>query len=316
MTPRKVSIYIACPSYGGNGGISSLHPDVARWLVGVTAQMRADERIEHVYLDFEADCPITMVRNNYVVKARKEGCDFLLMVDSDQSPDKHQGEPWFKPFWGEAFNEAYSHFEKGPLVIGAPYCGPPNGTENAYVFYWENNGFRGDETSFRLEQYPRQWAAQMSGIQECAALPTGMILCDIRIFEMLDPCIKPKRQVLNELAEGTISVAEAEQSLGGGWFYYEYKNGYCAEKASTEDVAFTRDASLIGMQKLGYNPVRCAWDSWAGHIKPWNVGKPCFYGIEQIGDVYKKAISGDVSLGDKRVEFKATDKTMSLFGVK
>jgi hypothetical protein len=38
--------------------------------------------------------------------------------------------------------------------------------------------------------------------------------------------------------------------------------------ASTEDVAFSRDLTYAGV------PLFCAWQSWAGHIKPKMVGKP------------------------------------------
>ena len=36
----------------------------------------------------------------------------------------------------------------------------------------------------------------------------------------------------------------------------------------------TRDLSLVGSRELGYNPVKCNWDAWAGHWKPKCVGRP------------------------------------------
>ena len=150
------------------------------------------------------------------------------------------------------------HYGKGPLVIGAPYCGPPNGGENVYVFYWDNLGSRGTETAFKLEQYPRMIAAKMSGIQECAALPTGMILYDLRCFDLIEPSKLTKDQALDQFKEGKLTKAQTLAALSEGFFHYEWKNGYASEKASTEDVQNTRDISLAGQLKLGYNPVRCA----------------------------------------------------------
>jgi hypothetical protein len=105
---------------------------------------------------------------------------------------------------------------------------------------------------FQLEMYDRHTAYKMAGIQECAALPTGLIMYDMRAFELTEP-----RSVNDK-----------------PWFYYEWNNHYCSEKASTEDVTQTRDLSMAGVQKLGYNPLYCNWDAWAGHWKPKCVGKP------------------------------------------
>lgn len=307
MTPRKHSIYIGCPAYGGNGGTSNLHPGVARWLVMLYHQLRNDARIDGIYLDFEADTPCTMVRNAYVEKAREAGCDLLLMVDSDQDPSMYEDEPWFKPFWNVAFDKIYEHHETGPLVIGAPYCGTPGAGENCYVFFWENQGIRGSETSFSIDAYPRAIAAQMSGLQPVAALPTGLILFDMRIFDLLDKNRKSREQVLEEFKDNKISKTEALRCIQDGYFYYEWKDRTASEKASTEDVSATRDMSLAGRMVLGYETVLCAWDSWIGHAKPYMVGKPKQFTVEQIGGVMKRVVLDDVSSRDKivRVENKA-----------
>src|SRR6185369_145762 len=62
---------------------------------------------------------------------------------------------------------------------------------------------------------------------------------------------------------------------------------------STEDVTNTRDISLAGCVKLGYNPVHCAWDSWIGHHKPWNVGKPQRFMAAQVGNALRRAVLDD-----------------------
>lgn len=301
---EKLNLYIGIPAYGGNGGVSSLYPEVARWLASLMLQLKSDQRIGEVHVDFEADCPITMVRNNHVKKARENNCQLLLCVDSDQDPNFHEGESWYKPFWPEAFEFLYNHYERGPVVVGAPYCGPPSAGENCYVFLWSDHGDRGFETEFSLEQYPRQLAAQMSGIQPVAALPTGMILFDMRMFDLLDHNRKSKEQVLEEFKDGLISKTEALRCLQDGYFYYEWTDHTASEKASTEDVTVTRDMSLVGQIKLGYNPIHCAWSSWVGHMKPWCVGKPKMFTAEQVGGVLKRVVLDDVSRFDRRVRVR------------
>ena len=52
----------------------------------------------------------------------------------------------------------------------------------------------------------------------------------------------------------------------------------------------TRNLSLIATQKLGYNCCYCDWDAWAGHWKPWCVGKPRLITTEQISESFKEAV--------------------------
>lgn len=300
--PLKLSILICHFAYGGNGGIQSEHPDIREWEVEAVLKMKADPRIGEIYLKTISDTPITMTRNRAVRYARELKADLVLFIDSDQSPNKHKGEPWHREFFGAAFDKIYDHYPKGPLCIGAPYCGPPNGTENVYVFQWGNYGVRGDETKFSLDQYTRAEAAKMSGIQECAALPTGMILIDMRCFDLIEPSTDSKRATLEKLQSGQITLDDAEWALRDGYFYYEYPNQLADEKCSTEDVTCTRDISLAGMAKLGYNPVMCAWDSWVGHHKPWNVGKPGIYGVDQISANFKRAVLADQNTRDKIID--------------
>lgn len=302
----KLDVLICHPSYGGNGGISSEHPNIREWAVETILKMKADPRIGNIYTETKADTPITAVRNSFVKLAQQLGVHLLLMVDSDQNPQRHAGEPWYKPFWDVAFDEIYQHYQAGPLVIGAPYCGPPP-VENVYVFQFEANmtGL-GDESVVRLEQYTRSQAATMTGIQECAALPTGMILFDMRIFDLVRPSCLPRRKVLEALQAGQITLAQAEHMLIEGWFYYEWKDGFAAEKASTEDVSSTRDMGMIASQKLGYNPLRCAWDSWIGHHKPWCCGKPGRYTVENIGSTFRAALDNQASAYDRTVAFRSS----------
>jgi hypothetical protein len=268
MQPRRLDVLIACFSYGGNGGIASEHPDVRNWLLSVTPQMRKDPRVGRIRLFDIADTPISTSRNKAVVEARSGGYDLLLMIDSDMRPDMRlEQDPQAEPFWDVAFGAIHEHYDRGPLVIGSPYAGPPP-TENIYVFHWVNlQSNHADDADMQLRQYTRHEACELAGIQPCAALPTGLILFDMRAFELTEPR-KPGEKP---------------------WFYYEYTDLYESEKASTEDVTSTRDISLAGVVKLGYNPVHCAWSSWAGHWKPKCVGKPQLLSADLVAHSLRRA---------------------------
>lgn len=301
--PLQLSVMICGFPYAGNGACSSEHPDVKDWLVETALKAKADPRVSAFYMKDLCDTPITHTRNRAIRIAKEHGADVLIMVDSDQSPNLHRNEPWFRPFWDEAFNFIYDNWHKGPRVVFAPYCGPPNGTENVYVFQWRNYGNRTlEETEFSLEPYSREQSVLMHGIQEAAAGPTGLIAIDMRVLDLIEPTGKSKRRILEEVQAGVIGVDEAMRSLREGYFYYEWKDCRADEKASTEDVTFTRDIALAGQIKYGYNPVFCAWDSWIGHHKPWNVGRPQRYTTEQVGETLKAAVLSDTSAYDGIVE--------------
>lgn len=298
MTPRKLSVLIACFSYGGNGGLSSEHPDVRNWLLQTVPKMQSDPRVSDVQLIDIADTPITMSRNKAVVKAREGNFDLLLMIDSDMRLDACNGSDSAKPFWQTSFDAIYEHYDKGPLVIGAPYCGPPP-CENVYVFRWrceESNNPNPCDAS--LEQYTREEAHDQGGIKPVAALPTGLILFDVRIFDVTDP----NHQYESFLARG---YPEKEaRILTQSWFYYEWNDIYAGTKASTEDVTATRDMSMVGYQQLGYNPVMCNWDAWAGHWKPKLVGKPVLITCEEVSERYAIA-ANRISRDTKYIAWKS-----------
>ena len=261
MTPRKLDVLFACFSYGGNGGLSSEHPCVRDWLLDTIPKAKANERIGRVGLIDLADTPITMTRNRAVKQAIQTGFDVLVMLDSDNQPDLLLGkDPDAVPFFDSSFNFLYDHWDKGPVVVAAPYCGPPP-HENVYVFLWTNQQ-TGDVhgNDCQLAQYTRHEATLMSGIREAAALPTGVCMFDIRAFAITAP----------------------KKRGDSPWFYYEWTDLECTEKASTEDVTATRDISIEGMRTLGYNPVFCNWSAWAGHWKPKLVGKPDVLTVESV----------------------------------
>ena len=287
---QKFNVGFVTFSYGGNGGIASEHPDVREWMIPLASELSRDERVGEIRIWNLADTPITMTRNRAVLQAREFGVDVLVMIDSDMKPDL--GGPDAKPFFQSSFDFLVSHYHKGPVIIGAPYCGPPP-AECVYVFRWQNQQSLNPNPDFQLEMYDRHTAVKMGGIQECAALPTGLIMYDMRVFELTEP----------------------KQEGDKPWFYYEYPDIYQSQKASTEDVTMTRDASLVGTQKLGYNPVFCNWDAWAGHWKPKCVGKPIFIDAKGVSEKMRSCWEAGVDSDVKLIDFRSpiADKLQPTF---
>lgn len=260
--PLKLDIFFGFPSYGGNGGIASEVPAIRQWWAEIYHHIQSDPRIGKVYERTVNDTPCPMVRNRFVQEARAVGAHVLVMIDSDQDPGLHAGEPWYKPFFPTAFDHLHANYHQGPHVLFAPYCGPPP-NENVYVFEWKApHSGHGDETAFHLGQVPREQADQLGGIQEAAAGPTGLVMYDLRCFDLLEP----------------------------PYFRYEYTDEFETHKASTEDVVNLRDLALAGYDRLGYNPVLCCWDSWIGHHKPYVVGKPQKVGVDLVSKTLRRAM--------------------------
>lgn len=291
MQPRKLKLFFAFMPFGGVGSAQSEHPSIRNWLIPLIHKAKQDPRIDpDIGFKDLADIPLDMVRNDLVGYAREDGADVLIMVDSDNTPDVMLGiDPEAKPFFESSFDFLYDHYEKGPVVIGAPYCGPPMqpdgyGTENVYVFLWRNFNSRNPTDRMALRQFEREEAAVRTGIEPVAALPTGCIMFDMRAFDLIPH----------------------------PYFSYEYegdgpacekcgcpKPGQRRKKCSTEDVVTTRNISLNGEIKLGYNPIYCNWDAWAGHWKPLCVGKPRILTTDRVGNAVREAV-----LGNKRSDVR------------
>lgn len=268
MKDRTFNIAFASFPYGGNGGMSNEYPAVRNFLIEVISKAKSDPRIDEIHQRDFSDTPITMTRNQAVLWARQVGADFLLMIDSDMEPDCELREDLeAKPFWDTSFDFCVKHYDDGPNVVCAPYCGPPP-ISNVYVFYWslDENDCLNDRGS--IDQYSREQAAMMRGIQPVAAQPTGLILFDMRAFELTDPA-----NFYKHLRQQGKSVEEAK-ALVHPWFYYEYSDIYQTQKCSTEDVTATRDMSFHGWVATGRETIYCNWDAWAGHVKPKVVRKP------------------------------------------
>jgi hypothetical protein len=240
--------------------------EVTDWLVDSVVEAKLDPRVEDDIYNWRlTDTPITMSRNRCIEVALKEGIDFLVMVDNDMAPDLYSPgrseyhNPEAKHFYASAFDFLYQRRETGeaPAVIGAPYCGP-SPHENIFVFQWRvlETNCPSNGTRISLQQFTREQAAIMTGIQEVGALATGLIMIDME-------CIK---------------------NIAPPYFYYEWTDEKKTEKASTEDVTFTRDLSLNGV------PQFCNWDSWAGHWKPKCVGMPIPIPPSSISEVFRRRI--------------------------
>lgn len=295
MTPTKLDVMVATFSYGGNGGFASEHPAVGRYLMKLAGETRDDERIGRFACKDFVDTPVTMVRNAAVVAARNWGADVLLMIDSDMTPDcELKEDSTARPFWKSSFDYLYDHYQRGPVAIGAPYLGPPP-VSNCYIFQWASwqNGNESPNRDMRIEAYTREQAELMSGIVDAAALPTGLILFDMRMFDLTDPVLAYRRQVEQGVDP------ELARLRTRSWFYYEYDDLYEANKASTEDVTATRDMALVGQQTLGYCPIKCNWDAWAGHNKPLMVRKPRSLKLDHVNAKYRSAVNQGVASGER-----------------
>lgn len=272
---RQYRIFFAHFPYGGNGAAPSEHPSIRAWFSSAMLMLRDHPLVYDVKSQDFADTPVTMTRNAAVLAARKAQADILVMIDSDQVPDiyldpKYAGtelQARAKPFLPVAIDVIDGHYEKGPVVVCAPYCGPPP-EEAPYLFLWDSCQDQGAEPVMRIRMMTRNEAAQMTGMVRVAAQPTGLIAFDMRAFEYTEPKTNDDKP----------------------WFYYEWSDRYASEKASTEDVTATRDISLAIMAKLGYNPLLCASECWAGHVKPYVVGKPMPLPDIAVGGKFKAAV--------------------------
>ncbi len=240
------------------------NPQATDWLLKTFDSMRKDDRIGEIQPCWRVDdTPITMGRNRILQMALERKIDYLLWLDSDMAPDC---EPDGKPFWDTSFDFMLAH--NGPCVVAAPYGGPPPHC-NVYVFRWANWCNDAPDFDGSVEQFSREEAAARSGFERCAALPTGVMLIDVRALQVLPKDHPPT--------------------------YYEWCDPWQTKKASTEDVTLTRDLALLGI------PQYVNWDAWAGHWKRYLVRKPRPLSIDQIQGSYRKAMDQKVKRDESLV---------------
>ncbi len=287
MQKAKVDVLVCTFAYGGNGGVSSIIPELGLWTSRTLLKMKQDERIGRIQPEILSDTPITMTRNRAVKMAKDQGYDMILMLDSDNEPDGYLGaDHKAKPFWETAFDFAYERLVKDiPTVIAAPYCGPPphpvskdgywHGGEVPYLFEWMDNESDDPSPSRKLEMLTRNEAARLGGIYPVAALPTGCCLFTTSTFAYPPP---PRL----------------------GYFHYEM-NEDASEKHSTEDVVATRDISLYWRIGKGVDVIFAACDSWALHYKPKRVGKPRVTPVEAMAKHFRESLADPVSARETKL---------------
>lgn len=246
------------------------NPSLRKWFTRTIMACKAHPNIGEILdKDFD-DTPITMSRNAAEKLAREQQCDLLCMVDSDMKPDLYLNTPGSgaKPFWDSSLEFVLNH--QGPCVVAAPYCGkPPH--ENTMVCTWRKAQSEHPNVDMRLALYEREEAAVRAGFEEVGALPTGLILIDMRVFKYIEP----------------------------PYFEYEYADPpYNTQKATTEDIYFTRNLSLAGV------PQYVNWDAWAGHFKEKCVGKPTILTKDLVAEGFREAIKRDWHSKERLIDLR------------
>lgn len=256
--PEKVSLLVNVFTYSKQVGA-----DVFVYTHSVTDAMRNHPRVSDVYVSYTTGYPTDRVRNAVVKEAKANGHHFVLMLDDDMCPDlgvvsKDHRDPAAVPFLPAAIDFALAH--DGPCVVGAPYCSSPPLQEVVVMKTREKVPGLPDACGSMLDKYTRDEAAVQTGIKRVAALPTGVMLVDLRVLDILPP----------------------------PWFSYEYTDEpYNTRLASTEDVVFSRNCDWLGI------PQYCGWDSWAGHVKSFTTGKPVVCPVHDVpGSIFKAWTAG------------------------
>lgn len=290
MKIPTVSVQFALFAYGGNGGTSSLIPELAVWFAKAYHRLKTDSRVHSVGHEIYSDTPIYMTRNRAIKEAREAGYDFLLMLDSDNEPDAYWGrDPEAQLFLNEPFTFAYERLTKGlPTFLAAPYCGPPphplpksgiiDGGEVPYLFHFDNR--ESWEVDWGAAMYSRAFAASLKGIHPVPVLPTGVCLSSLSVWD------GPPRP----------------------YFDYEHDEEK-TEKRSTEDCYATRNLSYYWQMTKGIEVCFAACDSWALHHKPKRVGKPVMPTIERIAKNMRETILSGLSDQD---EYRTVDYTQNI----
>ena len=206
------------------------------------------------------DTPVTMCRNLAVKAAIHNGIDILVMVDSDMAPDIDRD----NPFLPEAFEFIKGRWHEAPTVIAAPYCtGAP-----AYSLTMGRWRTYAEGLRVKASLYTREEALAMQGIQPCSLMGTGLIAIDMRVFT-------------------GFPVGDELVKLSPPWFFYEFTDEEHTTKASTEDMVFTRNLSLVFAKHdltVGY----VNWDAWAYHVKTEFVGKPFEMTIKTVAPLHRE----------------------------
>lgn len=253
---QKWKVMLATFPYGG-----VQRDEITPWCMSAAlwAHDRADIDGELLYWSVN-DTPVTMSRNRAIVTAVNSGADILVLVDSDMVPDidrKH-------PFLPNAFEFIKSRWHSAPTIISAPYCtAGPDYLPVMGTWRTHRGGFE-----IKSELYTREEAESFHGIRPCSLQGTGLMALDMRIFTGFE--------IGGEIVK-----------LEPPWFRYEFTDATNALKATTEDMYFTRQVTLLFAQhglEIGY----VDWDAWAYHVKPQFVGKPQGVMLRAIAEMQRE----------------------------
>lgn len=251
---QKWKIMLCCFPYGG-----TQRKEITPWAMSAALWAAKQKDIDGglLYAN-QDDTPITMGRNLAVRTAIEQGVDILVMLDSDMSPDIDRSHP----FLPSAFQFIKSRWNQAPTIISAPYCtGGPGYLPIMGTWRTHKEGL-----AFKTELYTREEAAAFTGILPCSLQATGLMAIDMRVFT-------------------GFSINGETVKLPPPWFYYEYRDNYNSHKASTEDMVFTRNVSLL-FAKHGLEIGYVDWDAWAQHVKAQHIGKPETVGIMTVAPLH------------------------------
>lgn len=244
--PEKVKLLVNVFTYAKQIGA-----DAFSWCCGVGPTLASHTRVSDVRVSYTHGYPTDKMRNAVMKEAREHGHDFLLMIDDDQCPDigltECRERADIVPFLPSAIDFALAH--DGPCLVGAPYCGAPPLQQVMVMKNREYIPGLQDGMGLKIDKYTRDEAAWLTGIQRVAGLPTGCLLVDLRVNDVLPP----------------------------PWFSYEFDDPpFNTSLASTEDIVFTRNLDWLGV------PSYCHWSSWAGHAKDFRTGIPTTAPVHDI----------------------------------
>jgi hypothetical protein len=223
--------------YGG-----SERTEIVDWCASAQLWAQREERVEKLLMWHINDTPITMCRNRAIRTAIDQEIDFLIMLDSDMAPDIDRS----KPFLPTAFDFAVGRYHESPTIVAAPYCtAAPDRCPTMGRWRTDRDGY-----PIKADLFTREEVIPLTGIGPAPFLGTGLMLIDMRIF-----------------------TGFGGKKLSPPWFDYEWTDAERHTKASTEDMFFSRNASMLFAQ-IGREVNFVAWDCWSYHVKQEFVGKP------------------------------------------
>jgi hypothetical protein len=263
--PEKIRLAIVRFSYDGMCRVEQ-----GQWIARIAPILAAHPRVADVAWSCPIGYPITCLRNAALLTAAQQGFHFVLFLDNDMIFDIHAQDglmnyahlpklPNQQPFMPAALDFALEH--PGPCVIAAPYCaGPPEERVLVHRFSEYEPNANHPTRGVRLQCFSREEVETRTGYEMVAALPTGMMLIDTRVTQLLHP----------------------------PYFSYEYGDENETRLAGTEDVVFSRNLYYLGI------PQFVSWDSWAAHAKTMFVGKPLHYPPSAYPEAIRKTWDRDI----------------------